>query len=170
MTSVAIELKKDHIARFGSILERGHADVMIAGHEHLVWDENVALPGGGTIREVLVGCASGWYNFAPGKAARARANCQPLDTKKSLRCHMPNGGGEFLLAAGRKGRLIQHAKASFTLVTINGTQVTVTPMTLDASGRPIPFYLHGATPDLPPPIDEPEPELPEDEPATSPED
>jgi len=195
MSSVAVEPKQEHIARFGAILERGHADLLIAGHEHLVWDENVALPGGGSIREILVGCASGWYNFAPGKHARARAHCTPIaiaGKKSPQRCAMPNGGGEFVIASSRKGRLIQHAKATFTLVTIAGaaappiassfgagagappiassfgagTQVTVTPMTLDADGRPIPFYLHGAAPppDLGPPIDEPEPELPDDEP------
>jgi hypothetical protein len=57
-----------------------------------------------------------------------------------MHCTMPRGGGGFDLARGRKHRLFQHARATFMLVTVTGTDVTATPMTLDDAGHPIAFY------------------------------
>jgi len=110
-----------------------------------VWDEDVRLPGGGSVRQVLVGCTSGFYNWAPSRGARERAGCAPAGGGAyPLRCRMPNGRGEFLLAPNRRnhGRLIQHHLNSFTLITVEGGAVTeVVPMTVDEAGRARPFYL-----------------------------
>lgn len=127
-----------------TILEAGHADLYVAGHEHLVWDENVTLPLGRSLRQVLVGCSSGFYNYAPSPAAMERAHCQPVaiaGKREPKRCTMPNGGGVFVLARGRKERMIQHAKASFTVITVDGDGVRVEPETVDDDGKVVPFYL-----------------------------
>jgi predicted phosphodiesterase len=148
--------------QFGALLEGGHADLLVVGHEHVVWDDDVALPGGGTIHQVLVGCSSGFYSYEPSDASKARAQCAPIDAVTALapaatrpvvarlvklaklapkRCTMPHGGGAFTLSPGRKHRMIQHHAASFALVTVDGASSSVQPMTLDASGAPVGFYL-----------------------------
>lgn len=129
----------------GPLLDAGGVDLYIAGHEHFVWDEDFALASGRMLRELLVGCASGFYNYGPSLAERKTARCAPTTypgKQSALRCAMPHGGGAFVLAPGRKQRLLQHALATFTLVTVaaDGT-VTAVPMTLDAAGAPVPFYL-----------------------------
>lgn len=35
---------RQFVGRFGPILEHGHADFYIAGHEHIAWDETFSLP------------------------------------------------------------------------------------------------------------------------------
>jgi predicted phosphodiesterase len=124
------------MAHLGPILEQGHADLYVAGHEHLVWDEDVTLPEGAVLRQILVGCSSGYYNFGPSPASKRRAACT-----RDLRCRMPNGGGLFTLHKGRKDRLIQHHQNSFTLFTVDRKGVTARPMTIDAEGRVVDFYL-----------------------------
>jgi len=144
MSSVAVATSKPYLARLGAIFERGHADVAIFGHEHLIWDENVKLPGGGVIREILTGCTSGFYNYGPSHDSMRRARCKPTRIAGKVepqRCVMPNGGGEFVIQKHRRGRMIQHARATFTIVTVDGSHVTSTPMALDAAGNAVPFYL-----------------------------
>jgi predicted phosphodiesterase len=144
MSSIAVDTSAGYLTRLGAIFTHGHADVAVFGHEHLVWDENVSLPTGGSVREVLVGCTSGFYNYGPSKASMKRAHCASTSYgghADAQRCTMPNGGGTFVLAHGRKGRLLQHARATFTIFTVDGAHVKATPMTLDPKGRPIPFYL-----------------------------
>jgi predicted phosphodiesterase len=128
----------------GTVLEAGHATMYIGGHEHMVWDEDFALPHGGTLREVHVGCISGWYNYGPVKDAMTRAHCAAtkIDGKREpYRCEMPHGGGAFVISRERHNRFNEHALATFTVVTVDGDKVEATPMTVDADGKPIPFYL-----------------------------
>lgn len=125
--------------QLGEIAAAGHADLLVMGHEHLVWDEDVALPGGALIRQLVVGCSSGFYNYGPSPASRQRAHCKAVHGRE--RCAMPHGGGAFELARGRKDRLLQHATATFTVISIAGTDVTAEPMTVDHDGRPVAFYL-----------------------------
>ncbi len=144
MSSVIYAAKASYVAQLGAILERGRATMHVAGHEHLVWDEDVALPGGQMIREVLIGCSSGFYQYAPKEPAKARASCTPLvdpTRREPMRCQMPRGGGTFEIARGRKNRHLQHARTTFTVFSVDGASIEVTPMTIDAAGRPIPFYL-----------------------------
>jgi hypothetical protein len=148
MASVVQAPSRSFVTSFGGLLEAGRAGLYIAGHEHLVWDEDVRLPGGGSVRQVLVGCTSGFYNWAPGPGARERARCAPDGgAAYPLRCRMPNGQGEFLLAPNKAnhGRLVQHHLNSFTLITVDGGAVTeVRPMTVDEAGRARPFYVEPA--------------------------
>ena len=97
-----------------------------------------ALPAGGLLHEILVGCISGFYNYGPSPTSLKRAGC--TGTADAMHCTMPRGGGGFDLARGRKHRLFQHARATFMVVTVTGTDVTATPMTLDDAGHPIAFY------------------------------
>ena len=130
--------------QLGKIAVAGHADLLVMGHEHLVWDEDVALPGGALIRQIVAGSANGFYNYSPSPDARKRAHCKSIrDPKRHVpeRCAMPHGGGAFELARGRKDRMLEHALATFTVISIDGTSVDAQPMTIDADGKPIPFYL-----------------------------
>jgi predicted phosphodiesterase len=130
--------------QLGEIALAGHADLLVMGHEHLVWDEDVALPGGALIRQIVAGCSSGFYNYSPSPESRKHAHCKPIvDPKRHApeRCAMPHGGGAFELARGRKDRMLQHALATFTVIAIDGTTVDAQPMTIDAGGKAIPFYL-----------------------------
>jgi len=150
MASVIQSPSRSFVATFGGLLEAGHAGFYVAGHEHLVWDEDVQLPAGGSLRQVLVGCTSGFYNWAPSPGARVRARCAPAGAASyPLRCRMPNGGGEFLLAPNKAnhGRVIQHHLNSFTLITVDDGAVTeVKPMTVDEGGRARPFYVEPGGP------------------------
>jgi predicted phosphodiesterase len=148
VSSVIAAPARDFVRTFGGLLEAGRVALYIAGHEHLVWDEDVRLPRGGALRQVHVGCSSGFYNWSPSADSRKRAGCAPAGAARyPLRCRMPNGGGEFLLAPNKvnQGRLIQHHLNSFTLITVDGGAVTeVRPMTVDERGRARPFYVEPA--------------------------
>ena len=126
------------VEQLGTILARGNSDLYVAGHEHVTWDETFSLAAG-TIRQVMVGCASGFYVFAPSKAARARAGCEPAGHGRSS-CTMPNGG-RFELVRDRSERMIEHDSATFTVFTVNGDDVQATPMTVDEHGNALAFYL-----------------------------
>jgi hypothetical protein len=144
MSSVIYRPNAPYIAQLGAILERGHATLLVAGHEHIVWDEEVALPGGTLIREVLIGCSSGFYQYAPQEPRKHSARCTPIPDptrKEPMRCTMPHGGGVFEIARGRKNRHVQHARTTFTLFTVDGTSIDARPMTIDDHGRAVPFYL-----------------------------
>ena len=144
VSSVIQPPSRSFVASFGGLLEAGRAAFYVAGHEHIVWDEDVRLPGGAALRQVLVGCTSGFYNWAPSPGSRERARCAPDSGKPyPLRCRMPNGGGEFLLLPNRanQGRVIQRHLNSFTLITVEDGAVTeVRPMTVDEQGVARPFY------------------------------
>ena len=145
MSSVIQPPSQTFVSRFGAILAAGHAEMYVAGHEHLVWDEDVELPGGALLRQILVGCTSGFYDFAPNDASRKRADCVPTvraGRREPQLCKMPHGGGEFELSRGRKNRQIQHYKNSFTLFTVDGETITARPMTIDDAGNVLPFYLN----------------------------
>src|SRR6185503_10748860 len=130
---------RQFVERFGPILERGHADFYVAGHEHIAWDETFSLPSGGALRQVSVGCASGFYVFSPSRAAQKRAGCE-RDAPATLSCTMPNGG-RFELARDRSQHLVEHDANTFTVFTVTGDDVQVTPMTVDGDGRLRAFYL-----------------------------
>ncbi len=143
LSSVILSPAKPFVAQLGGILERGKVEMFLAGHEHVVWDENVVLPSGGSLRQVLAGCASGYYDYAPGEPSKLRARCVPVTRpgqREPMRCEMPNGGA-FEIARGRKNRHIQHYKSAFVLVDVEGDELRVRPMTVDSAGRLQPFYL-----------------------------
>ena len=131
---------RQFVDRFGPILERGRADLYVAGHEHVTWDETFALRSGDPLRQVTVGCASGFYVFPPSRAAQRRAACERQGASGPLRCTMPNGG-RFELIRDRSQHLVEHDVNTFTVFTVAGDDVQVTPMTVDADGQPHAFYL-----------------------------
>lgn len=142
LSSVILSPSKVFVEQLGGILDRGKASMYAAGHEHVVWDEDVALPGG-KLRQVLVGCASGYYDYAPSEPSKLRARCVTVvrpGMREPMRCKMPNGGA-FEIARGRKNRHIQHYRNAFVLIDVDGDQLHVRPMTVDAAGRAQPFYL-----------------------------
>ena len=127
------------VEQLGAILARGNVDFYVAGHEHVTWDETFAVAGA-LVRQVTVGCASGFYVFAPSKAARARAACEPSAQPGRSSCTMPNGG-RFELIRDRSQRMIEHDSATFTVFTVSGNDIQVTPMTVDDQGHARAFYL-----------------------------
>ena len=137
--SVVTRPARHFAEKLGSLLARGNVDFYVAGHEHVTWDETFAVGAAGLLRQVTVGCASGFYVFAPSKAARARAACEPSGDGRSV-CTMPNGG-RFELVRDRSRRLIEHDSATFTVFTIRDDGVTVTPMTVDDHGQVLAYYL-----------------------------
>jgi predicted phosphodiesterase len=134
---------RQFVDRFGPILEHGHADFYVAGHEHVAWDETFSLPSGDALRQVTVGCASGFYVFPPSKAAQQRAACERQGASGTRSCTMPNGG-RFELARDRGQRWIEHDANTFTVFTVTGDDVQVTPMTVDDDGHLHAFYLSNA--------------------------
>ena len=138
--SVVTRPARSFVDQLGAILARGNVDFYVAGHEHVTWDETFEVGAGHALRQVMVGCASGFYVFVPSKAARARAACEPRAPRGPLSCTMPNGG-RFELVRDRSGRMIEHDVATFTVFTVTGDDVQVTPMTLDNDGHPVAFYL-----------------------------
>ena len=140
LVSVVAHPARHFIDQLGAILARGNVDFYVAGHEHVTWDETFAVGAGELLRQVTVGCASGFYVFAPSKAARARAGCQPSGAHGRLTCAMPDGG-PFELVRDRSQRLIEHDSASFTVFTVTGDDVQVAPMTVDDDGHARAFYL-----------------------------
>jgi hypothetical protein len=138
--SVVQRPARGFVDQLGGILARGNVDFYVAGHEHVTWDETFELGAGHPLRQVTVGCASGFYVFEPSKAARARAACEPRGPRGQLSCTMPNGG-RFELVRDRSQRIIEHDAATFTVFTVNGDDVQVVPMTVDDDGHPHAFYL-----------------------------
>jgi predicted phosphodiesterase len=128
------------VEQLGGILARGKVDFYVAGHEHVTWDETFAVGAGELLRQVTVGCASGFYVFAPAKAARTRAACEPSGPHGRLRCTMPNGG-QFEIVRDRSQRMIEHDSATFAVFAVTGDHVQVTPMTVDDDGEARAFYL-----------------------------
>jgi predicted phosphodiesterase len=131
---------RQFVDRFGPILEHGHADFYVAGHEHITWDETFSLPSGDALRQVTVGCTSGFYVFSPSRAAQQRAGCERQEARGTRSCTMPNGG-RFELARDRAQRWIEHDANTFTVFTVTGDDVQVTPMTVDDDGHLHAFYL-----------------------------
>ncbi len=131
---------RSFVDQLGTILARGNSDLYVAGHEHVTWDETFTIGAGAALRQVTVGCASGFYVFAPSKAARARAGCEPSGAHGRASCTMPNGG-RFELIRDRSQRMIEHDSATFTVFTVNGDDIEVTPMTVDDQGNATAFYL-----------------------------
>ncbi|TMQ19294.1 MAG: hypothetical protein E6J90_18465 [Deltaproteobacteria bacterium] len=115
---------RQFVDRFGPILDHGHADFYVAGHEHVTWDETFSLPSGDSLRQVTVGCASGFYVFSPSKAAQRRAACEGHGEHGTLSCTMPNGG-RFELVRDRSQRMVEHDGNTFTVFTVTGDDLLI---------------------------------------------
>ncbi|HEX7842996.1 MAG TPA: metallophosphoesterase [Kofleriaceae bacterium] len=136
LSSIVAEPRRAFVAELGGILASGHADLYVAGHEHLVWDDDVELAGGASLRQLLVGTASAPWQFGPSADARRRAQCLDLDSR--MRCTMPHGGAAFELRRER-GHWLEAEPYTFTLITIDGTTITARAIAIDDRGRAVPF-------------------------------
>jgi len=115
--------------KFGSFLIENRVAAYVAGHEHLAWDEDVAVSASARVRQVTVGTSSGTYNFGLSKASRAKAKCA------AGRCTMPHGGYRFAIQGDGK----QKHKATFAEISVEGGAVAATHHALGASGALVPF-------------------------------
>ena len=140
MVSVIAHPAHRFVEQLGGILARGNAQLYVAGHEHLSWDETFPVAGD-ALHQVTVGCASGFYVYGPSRAARTRAACEATGDRGRMTCTMPNGGGRFELARDRSQHLIEHDPATFTVFTVTGDDVEAVPMTVDDDGHARAFYL-----------------------------
>lgn len=136
MSSIVTEPRRGFVAELGGILATGRADLYVAGHEHLVWDDDVALSGGASLRQLLVGTASAPWQFEPSAAARRRARCVSLESR--MRCIMPRGGAAFELCRAR-GRWLEAERYAFVLITIDGATIHARAIAIDDQGRAVPF-------------------------------
>ena len=150
MSSVIAPPSATFVKQLGAILVAGHADAYIAGHEHLVWDEDVPLADGVTLRQILVGTATGEYDYGPRPAERKRAACAPSGAY--LECKLPHGGLPFQIRPNTDpdahGALIEARRATFTMITVDGTTITAEPIAVDRDGKLLAF---DASNDPPPP-------------------
>src|SRR5262245_60583513 len=106
------------LASFGRILADGHADMYVAGHEHLAWDDQIELPGGAHLRQVIVGTPLASWRFGPSAVARERARCRYGDGVAC--CTMPETAMPFRLEQ-LHGQWFEAPAHSFALFTIDGT-------------------------------------------------
>lgn len=98
----------------GSLLVRGGVSAFFSGHEHLVWDQALAIDGG-TLRQIHVGTASGTYHY-PLNAATVAAHCR--DGGGTL----PYTGQTFALIPGTKQ---QADKVTLAWVDVDGASYDV---------------------------------------------
>lgn len=144
LSSIVVEPRRAFVAQLGGILAAGHADLYVAGHEHLVWDDDVALAGGASLRQLLVGTASAPWQFGPSADARRRAQCRVLDTR--MRCAMPHGGAPFELRRDRD-RWLEVEPYTFTLITIYGRAIIARAFAVDDRGQAVPFGAAAMAPE-----------------------
>jgi hypothetical protein len=134
MSSVITHPNARFKVALGELLEAGHADLYVAGHEHLVWDQNVRLPDGTLLRQVLVGTATGEYDYGPTDEEKREAGCVPHG-RALLECHIPNSGAVFDMKHIWNHSWIETQRATLTLIRIDGTTITATPIAVDKRGR-----------------------------------
>lgn len=144
LSSVVSDPRRAFVSGLRGVLAAGHANLYVAGHEHLVWDDDVDLAGDGSIRQLLVGTASASWQFGPDAEARRRAQCRELGTR--MRCTMPHGGAPFELRR-EGGRWLEVEPHTFTLITIYRTAIIARAIAVDDRGQAAPFGAATATPD-----------------------
>ncbi|MBI3555505.1 MAG: metallophosphoesterase, partial [Deltaproteobacteria bacterium] len=123
----------------GGILTAGRVEAYVAGHEHLIWDENVCFDDQHTIRQLIAGTASFGYHRDPGAAYNF-----PLSPAiyhrycgingDPLLCRMPNGGYLFKLMP----HIRREAKTpAFMSLEFGGNRYEAHPYWLDPSTQAI---------------------------------
>ncbi len=119
----------------GALLSGMGFYALIAGHEHLVWDE-IRTYSGKALRQITVGTASATYTF-PLSAKTHRAHC---DGETSV-CTLPGSGLSFSLKPGTRQ---QELRQTFAMVEIRpgadgGLFPVIQALALDGDGKVIPF-------------------------------
>lgn len=136
LSSIMGDSRRAAVTELGRILAAGRADLYVAGHEHMVWDDDIPVGGGASLHQLLVGTTSASWQFEPGAAARRRAQCRELDTR--LRCVMPHDGFPFELRRIR-GHWLEAEPYTFTLITIDGAAIHGRAFAVDDHGSVTPF-------------------------------
>lgn len=135
LSSVATVPRLPFVAKLGRILSDGDADLYVAGHEHLVWDDNVAIPGG-HVRQVIVGTPAASWRFGPDLQARRRAICE--SSARIACCKMPSDRTPFGLHLEGAG-WYENERHAFTLFTIGQGGITAQPFAIGDDGTVRPF-------------------------------
>jgi peptidoglycan hydrolase-like protein with peptidoglycan-binding domain len=116
-------------ASFGGLLAAGRATLYLSGHEHLVWDEVLDVPGG-KVRQVIVGTPGASYTY-PLRPDLVGRYCV------GARGTLPGSGAVFTIdpATGSQAQQV-----AFVLLECedDGT-VRVRPMALDKDGSVMDF-------------------------------
>ena len=137
ISSVITPPSKKFLATLGAIFATGAVDAYIAGHEHITWDEMIELPGHVPLRQILVGTATGRYDYGPRKEEMERAGCVREGEREE--CHIPLTGTPFEMRPLSHKRWIEDQRATLTLVTIDGKTITATPVGVSKRGDLEPF-------------------------------
>lgn len=113
--------------QLGSLLAQGQVAAYFSGHEHLVWEQELAFVDG-TVRQVHVGTASGTYHY-PLNQSVCVAACQGDHGT------IPLTGTRFAL---RPGTRLQADKVNVCVVDVDGTDFSVRHLSL-REDRLVPF-------------------------------
>ena len=106
-------------------------DIYFSGHEHLHWDEKIDSTM--NFRQVIVGTASGTYNF-PVKSSRRSAHCYRSS------CTMPFTNKQFKIVT-RNGKYgYQKYKQNWMEVTVQDNKISSKSFSLDSKGKKVSFY------------------------------
>jgi 3',5'-cyclic AMP phosphodiesterase CpdA len=114
-------------AKLGALLVKGQAAAYFSGHEHLVWDQDLEVPGG-TVRQIHVGTASGTYHYPLNQSTYAASCSGDSGT-------IPRTGTRFALLPGTHQ---QADKVNLCMVDLDGAAYAVRPLTL-RDGELVPF-------------------------------
>ena len=113
--------------QLGSLLAQGQVAAYFSGHEHLVWEQELAFADG-TVRQVHVGTASGTYHYPLNQSVCLTA-CQGDHGT------IPLTGTRFAL---RPGTRLQADKVNVCVVDVDGTDFSVRHLSL-REDRLVPF-------------------------------
>ena len=106
-------------------------DIYFCGHEHLHWDEeNELFP---NLRQVIVGTASGTYNF-PIRKDLVLNHCD------ADLCKMPYSNQTFKIKKTSQGAGQQVYKQNWILVTVNESETKLESFALNQDNEVISFY------------------------------
>jgi hypothetical protein len=116
-------------AQLGGLLAAGRATLYLSGHEHLIWDELLDVPGG-KVRQVIVGTPGASYTY-PLRPDLAERHCA------GARGTLPGSGAVFTLDPATRHQVQQVA---FVLLECGDDgAVRVRPMALDKDGSAMDF-------------------------------
>jgi len=116
-------------AQLGGLLAAGRATLYLSGHEHLVWDEELKVPGG-MVRQVIVGTPGASYTY-PLRPDLVERYCT------GARGTLPGSGVVFALDPAT-GHQVQQV-AFILLECEDSGAVRVRPMALDKDGSAMDF-------------------------------
>ena len=136
MSSIVAIPSRSFVSSLGHLLDKGRANLYVAGHEHLYWNEDISRTEGRPIHQVIVGTASAPWWFAPSAASRERAHCSYVGEQAC--CEMPYDQTRFELHRDH-GHWLESDPYTFALFTVDGEQVTTHAVTVSRFGAAEPL-------------------------------